>query len=354
MRRSIAALLSICIAPAVGAAQKSPADGAVAQAGAAAPPALYSRETPLAITLTTNIGQLRHDRGDKAPWRAATLTITDSAGKAVVLQARAKTHGMWRLKHCDLPPLRLDVSGNAAKKTELQGMGQPKIVNSCRDSDSYEQLLLSELQAYRAYQLVTPASHRVRLARTTWTDSASGKSPIARYMILMEDPDKMAERLGGKLLKEKGASATDLEPAQGAIALLFEYMISNLDFSFRALHNTELVGLPDGTYLPVVYDFDFSGVVDAPYATVDPQFGVKSVRQRVFRGFCAHRVEYPAAAALFLSKKDSIYALYGDGIGKLMDARRVRETLRFYDEFFETISSPRRAERLFDSCVGAR
>jgi len=354
----------VCVAmlsamPGLSAAQAAPAKEKakkekVKQAGDVAPPAVFAREAPLPITLTTNIGQLRSDRADKAPWRAATITMADDAGKPITLTARAKTHGVWRLKHCNFPPLRLDIVGDAGKTTELQGMGQPKIVNFCRDQDIYDQLLLSEFQAYRVYQQLTPTSHHVRLLHTTYVDSASGKMHATRYSILVEDPNKMAERLGGKLLKEKGASPTDLEPGPAAIALLFEYMIGNTDFSFRGLHNTELVAMPDGTYLPVVYDFDFSGVVDAPYATVDAQFGVKSVRDRVFRGFCAHRDAFPAAALLFQQKKDAIYALYRDEIGKLMDKGRVDQTLRFFDKFYEDIETPRQANRLFDGCVGQR
>jgi hypothetical protein len=352
------------VVPAVAAAQEATAKvkekgkdkdkdkDKVKQAGEAGPPAVFAREAPLAITLTTNIGQLRDDRADKAPWRTATITLTDDSGKPATLPARAKTHGVWRLKHCNMPPLRLDIKGNASKSTELQGMGEPKIVNFCRDQDSYEQLLLSELQAYRVYHLLTPASHQVRLLRTTYVDSASGKTHATRYSILVEDPNKMAERLGGKMLKEKGAGPTDLEAGPAAIALLFEYMIGNTDFSFRGLHNTELVAMNDGTLVPVVYDFDFSGVVDAPYATVDAQFGVKSVRDRVFRGFCAHREAFPAAAQLFQQKKDAIYALYHDEIGKLMDSGRVDQTLRFFDKFYESIETPRQANRVFDGCVG--
>jgi hypothetical protein len=352
-----AAMLSAT--PALLAAQAAPAKEKakkekVKQAGDAAPPAVFARTTPLAITLTTNIGQLRSDRADKAPWRSATITMADDAGKPVTLTARAKTHGVWRLKHCNIPPLRLDIVGDAGKTTELQGMGEPKIVNFCRDQDGYDQLLLSELQAYRIYPLLTPMSHHVRLLRTTYVDSASGKMHATRYSILIEDPNKMAARLGGRLLKEKGASPTDLEPGPTAIALLFEYMIGNTDFSFRGLHNTELVGREDGTFLPIVYDFDFSGVVDAPYATVDAQFGVKSVRDRVFRGFCAHRDAFPAAALLFQQKKEAIYALYHDEIGKLMDRGRVDQTLHFFDKFYEDIETPRQANRLFDSCIGQR
>src|SRR6266542_6090889 len=39
--------------------------------------AFYSSSEPLEITLTTNIKKIRGDKGDKAPWRPATLTYTE-------------------------------------------------------------------------------------------------------------------------------------------------------------------------------------------------------------------------------------------------------------------------------------
>lgn len=320
----------------------------------ALPSPLYASETPLAITFTTNIRQLRGDKADKSPWRWATIGVANDAGTTISLRARTKTHGVWRLKNCDLPPLRLDVLDSAKKRTPLHNIGHPKVVNVCRNSDRYDQLVLSELQLYRAYRLLTATSHQVRLLRTSYVDSASGKVHATRYSFLIEDPDRMAARLGGRLLEQKGAQPYDLEPATAALALLFEYFIANTDFSVPHLHNTELIGMQDGSYALVAYDFDFSGAVNAPYATADKQFGIRSVRQRTFRGYCAHREWFPQAAALFLSKKDAIYALYRDDVGKLMDRDVVDATLRYFDEFYESIATPRRAEQLFGNCIGPR
>ena len=122
------------------------------------------------------------------------------------------------------------------------------------------------------------------------------------------------------------------------------------------VHNGELIMKSDGSpALPVAYDFDFSGAVNAPYATVDPRLPVKYVRQRLFRGYCVLAPHYPAAIALFQQKKAAIYALYADAIGKLLDPQIVKETLEYFDEFYDTIKSPRDAERgLLSSCVGPR
>ncbi|MEO7455694.1 MAG: hypothetical protein ABIY52_05485 [Gemmatimonadaceae bacterium] len=327
-----------------------------AKADSLKPPPLFTSEKPLVVTFTTNVKQLRDDKGDTSPYRAATMTYTGDDGKPVVVPMRAKTHGIWRLKHCDFPPVRLNISNKDAKGTVFHDAEKPKFVSTCKDRDSYEQLVLQEMQLYRIYQLLTPVSHRVRTLRVSYADSASGKVEATRYGFIFEDPDKLADRFNGKMLKTKGAGPDDLDPEQSGLVYLFQYLIGNTDFSFNGLHNGEMILRPDGSpLLPVAYDFDFSGAVNAPYATVDPRLAVKRVRDRLFRGYCAHSAELPLAAGKFLAKKDAIYALYHDDLGKLMDERVVRETLAWYDDFFDAISTPRKLEQTVTSqCVGNR
>ncbi len=320
-------------------------------------PPLFSSDTPLAITITTNIKQLRHDRNDKAPYRSATVSYVGDDGKTVTVPIRVKTHGIWRLKNCDLPPLRLNISNKETKHTLFYDLQKPKLTSPCRDNDGYEQYVLQEMQLYRIYQVITPVSHRVRALRVTYVDSASGKTQgQPRYAFLFEDPDELADRFGGKMLKTKGAGPSDLDEDQAAITYLFQYLIANTDFSFAGLHNGELIIKPDGSaLLPVAYDFDFSGAVNARYATVDPSLRVKRVRERLYRGYCVLAPQNPAAIALFQQKKSAIYALYRDDVGKLLEPGIVKETLEYFDEFYDAIKTQRDAERyVFDSCLGRR
>jgi hypothetical protein len=317
-------------------------------------PPLFERETPLAVTLTANLGRLRADKDTNAPWRTGALSYT-AEGRQVVVPMRVRTRGIWRLKNCHFPPLRLDFAGKEAKNTLLAQLGKPKLVNYCRDTDTYEQYVLQEHQLYRIYQLLTPVSYRVRLLRVAYVDSASRDTSATRYAILAEDPDHLARRLGGLVMKAKGARPSDLEAPPLALAYLFQYMIGNTDFSFNGLHNTQLVATPDGQILPVAYDFDYAGAVNATYATPDPVLRMRNVRQRKFRGPCAIAAEYPKLLPLFHEKKDAIYALYRDEIGRLMDERRMKETLEYFDEFYEMIATPESAQRSFlNECVGPR
>ena len=315
-------------------------------------PQFFASETPLALTLTLNIRQLRKDRGATAPYRPATMSYVDSAGAVVTVPMRARTRGIWRLKNCDFPPLRIKVSDKASKKTLFHDLGEPMLVNFCRNTDGYEQYILQEFMLYRIYQLLTPASHHVRLVKVAYTDSATGKVEATRYGFISEDPAQVAERMGGAILKEKGADSDDLDAPRSAIAFLFQYMIGNTDFSFGGLHNAELIRTSTGDIYPIAYDFDYAGAVNASYAAPDPRLRIKSVRERQFRGYCAFNAEYPKALPLFTEKRSAIYALYADPLGQLLSQRTVKETLSYFDDFYKDIQTPKDAQRkVFDDCV---
>jgi hypothetical protein len=327
--------------------EKAAADFAKSITRGKASEAFFASSQPLEVTLTTNIRRIRGDKSDKAPWRPAVLTYTDAEGKKVSIPTEIRTRGIWRLNNCEFPPLRLNFKGESTKGTLLQGLDRPKLVNYCRNTDDYEQYILEEMQLYRIYNLLTPASHRARLLQLTYADSASGKTHAKRAAVLVEEPEVMAARVGGPIVNLKGAVARDLDPYHDALVGVFQYFIGNTDYSIYALHNVELVSQQSGEIIPVPYDFDFSGVINANYASTSPDLPIQRVRDRLFKGYCRSQEDYEKVFALFNLKKDQIYALYQDSIGSLLKPKLVEETLKYYDEFYKTISDPKRASREF-------
>ena len=90
----------------------------------------------------------------------------------------------------------------------------------------------------------------------------------------------------------------------GARYALFQHMIGNHDWSMRAgpvgkecCHNAELIGPPrPATLIPIPYDFDFSGLVDAPYAT--PPEGIPIDRRPAAHSTAAIASTMPQALAV--------------------------------------------------------
>jgi hypothetical protein len=317
----------------------------------------FESEEPLPITLTLNIKRIRGDKDDNAPWRDATITYTPpGATTPEVLPLKLKTHGIWRLNHCDFPPIRLDFSKDNTKKTIFAGLNKPKLTNFCRDDDTYEQYVLQELQAYRIYWAITHTSHAVRALRITYVDSASGKPLTTRYAFIAEDPGRMTARLGGKILEIKGAGPDDMQMGPMVVTSLFEYFIGNTDYSMGGLHNIELFTRTDGTDpVPVARDFDFAGLVNTRYATPDYRLHIRTVRDRLFRGYCAPDSSFAKAFALFDAKKGAIYALYHDKIGALLQPKIVEESIKYFDDFYKTIDNPKDAKHdIIEACLGKR
>jgi hypothetical protein len=126
-------------------------------------------------------------------------------------------------------------------------------------------------------------------------------------------------------------------------------LIGNTDFSPIAgadnecCHNYVLFGNDIDSMIAVPYDFDQSGFVDAPYAAPNPRFGIRSVRQRVYRGRCVNNEHVPASLRRFRDRRDSIYALVNEQEGLQSS---VRENLvRYIDDFYELINNPKDVER---------
>jgi hypothetical protein len=93
------------------------------------------------------------------------------------------------------------------------------------------------------------------------------------------------------------------------------------------------------------YDFDFSGLVNASYATPDPQLGTESVTTRVYRGFPREVAELKEMADFFRSKKDAMYGEINNS--KFLDNRSKKDMIGYLDEFYKDIANEKNLKILF-------
>ena len=323
--RGLAALAAAALWPAHGAAQTR----------------LFRSDSVLSVTLRADFRSLFRDRDTtKKVWRDATLTYAESGGP-VTIPVRMHTRGIWRLKNCDDPPIRLDFGDSTVRGTLFKGLHHPKLVVPCLNGSAYDQYLLQEYAIYRVLRLVTPVSLAARLLRVTLQDQ-NGRTTQTRYAFITEDPERLARRLGGILDNSGGISPRDLASSQAGLLLLFQYFIGNTDWSLQTLHNATAILVQD-TIFPLPWDFDMSGAVDASYARPDPRLPIRSVRERVWVWHCMSAAELEPAFARFEALRDSITALYAT-IPDLAPHERQR-TLSYYDDFYKAIADRERFER---------
>ena len=313
-------------------------------------PKLFSSDSLIQFTLTTNLRAITRARSGAPRYHTAKLTYSDTGSAPITIPLRVRGRGHWRRANCEMPPILLNFWTDSSKKTLFARLDRGRLVVHCRNSDAYEQYVLQEFQLYRIYNLLTPLSHRARLAHVRYVDSASGRELAARHAFILEDDDEMAERNGGRNVELKGARVGDLDPHTDALVGVFQYLIGGTDWSVAGLHNIQLVSLPNAVVHAVAYDFDWSGAVNASYAKPDYRLPITGVRQRLWRGYCAPPEQFARVFALFNEKKPAIYALYSDHLGRRMNPDVARRTLEYFDDFYETINDPRRAADLVRSC----
>ncbi len=314
--------------------------------------ALFATDELLEFTLVANFDAISRDRDSLSTKRfTGVLTVKDTAGDDRHIPVQLRTRGHFRLasRNCRFVPLRIDFPDSMRKGTPFAGQEDIKLGTHCQSNDRYETYTRREYLAYRIFNELTEKSLRARLARGTYVDSASGKTVDTRTALFIENEDDVAKRMGAKIREIRRALFADVDRNTLVTVLIFEYLIGNTDWSLSALHNMRLAQTADFTYYPLAYDFDFSGLVDAQYASVSPLIGTKNVKERVYRGPCLKPEELVPMAQKFSSAKGAILAQVNAVPG--FAERDIKQATEYLEQFFKITEDPRRFKRVFiDDC----
>jgi len=315
---------------------------------------LFGSDEPLEFTLTADFKAAFKSRDTvKVKTTKATLTVNDSSGAPVVLPVEIATRGHFRLRNdiCNFPPIRLIFPKEGLKGTPFAGQKALKLGTHCQTRDKeYSEYPVREHAAYEMLNMMTDASFQSRLAKVTYVPTGDEKEAVTKLGLLIEDESDMAKRNAGRITTVRGGTFNDMDPSQMALVSVFAYFIGNTDWSLYSLHNIRLVSTSDGRYMPVPYDFDWSGVVATRYAKPDPRLGTKTVQERLFRGPCLTPAALAPVLAKFTDHKADIKALYTRL--PLDDGYRKR-TFDYQEEFYHVIGDPRQVKReIIEPCAG--
>ena len=322
----------------------------VGSGAAAAPPSaptpLFASDAPIHVMIKGPMSSLASNHAEIA--RPATMTV-DSVTYPITLSPR----GIFRKANCDFPPLRVELTTPAPPGSLFHHQHRLKLTAFCKKSEAFQQKILLEYAAYRLYNLMTPLSFRARLANIDYLDE-TGRPYISRVGFFVEDIDDVARRNGLTVAKMGSLIPMQtIDPVSGARFALFEDMISNYDWSMRAAprgeeccHNGRLLaGGPGGLFTPVPYDFDYSGLVDAPYSTPPEGFPIDNVRQRNYRGYCSHLAQARAFAAQLSPRRAEFLGLFASIPG--LDPRTQTRAASYIQGFFNDVDSG----KIFRNCV---
>ncbi len=299
---------------------------------------LFHETAPLVFTLTSNFKVIDKDRNpDSHTEYPGTLMVEGQGNRPLSVTLSARGHFRRMARNCRAVPLKVEFSGRDAAGSVFDGQSSLKLGTGCERNDEYDQITLREYLTYRLFNAVTPQSFRARLARGTYMQTDSDKPLATRYAIFLEHQNDVARRMGGRIVEIPRVEFKTLEAETLTRMMLFEYMLGNTDFSIYALHNVVIVQTPDKILWPVPYDFDMSGLVNAPYANADPRLRIASVTERLYRGPCRTVEEFDKAAAPFRAHRQEILAEVAD-MKELEPQHRARMKV-YLDDFFKDIET---------------
>ena len=298
--------------------------------------ALFASHDVLDLALAADFVGLKADRGLETEYRPAVLTVNTGADLPLPIEIRVKTRGRFRLANCRFPPLRIKFPRGSTAGTTFEGEEELKLVCHCREGEGDEQDVLEEYLAYRTYNTLTDKSFRVRLARITYIDTRGAEDPITRYAFFIEHKESVARRLDAVAVSDSGVDPSRLSADTAARMALFQFMVGNVDWDVRRAHNVELLRTKEGPYIPLPYDFDFTGIVAPDYASADEDSDPGTKSDRTYRGFCHPSTDFSVLYSKFLELRPEIEDIYRELEGLQEDNRRA--ALDYLDGFFSIIS----------------
>ncbi len=265
-------------------------------------------EIELELDMDTLMGRKKTDT-----YTHGRITFERGKKQTMSIPVNVRARGKFRRMKCSFPPLKLKFKKSDLAAHGLNEFNELKLVTHCLDEkEMSKELILREYLVYKMFNLLTPYSFRVQLAKVTYVDTGKKGKKIKSWGILIEDEEDLAQRIGGKKVNRMGVKADSLDTYQENLVSLFQFMISNADWSILLNRNVQLVEMPKGNFLMVPYDFDYSGVVAAPYARPSVELSQSSIRQRVFMGHADTVEELLPAAQYLLSKQAEIQELIDD------------------------------------------
>ena len=316
---------------------------------------LFDSEDPVSIQIVAPLKSLKKQRGDDPQWLQGQVIVKGTDGENKTLDVKLKARGNFRRqqKTCPFPPFWLNFKKDQVAGTVFEGQDRLKVVSHCRErAKNFESYIYREYLAYKTYNLVTDKSFRVRLASINYQDTESKYRKEAQVGFFIEHVETFERRHQAKLIKERYVIPSLYDEHDRCLAEIFQYFVSNTDFTFvssrdECCHNGKPFLFEDGSrkHLPVAYDFDLAGLVNAPYAKINPalkKWGVKKVTDRFYRGLRVSDEILEETLSLYKMKRPEIYALW-ENFEPLNDKHRL-EALDFIDAFYEIIEDPKKVQ----------
>jgi|SRR5579863_695580 len=306
--------------------------------------ALFSEQKPLDMSLKISISRIKDAKKDSV-YLTHKLYYRSSPGPYDSLSVDLKGRGNFRYRECYFPPLWIKIKSKDAKGTVFEGNKKLKLVLPCYTRESGNTLIIKEFLCYKLYEQITPYSFQTRLTNIDLTEERGRKNKTFKIKgILIEDMNKIASRLQARPLANVRINPAALNDTSTMRFELFQFMISNTDWSAVFQHNAKLIVQGTDKYVSLIYDFDMSGLVNAPYAVVSEingeKLNINSVTERYYRGYCHSPDVMEFVRREFISKEEKLMAIPDQLKGELSD-KEIKGIKEYLREFFIILKDDR-------------
>ncbi len=307
---------------------------------------LFSSDEVLQIKLTGNVRDALGDRSKNPKYYDFSVVYQEENGTEASAPVRVRTRGHFRKdkSNCGTPPLLLNFTNkNQTESSLFYNRDKVKLVMPCK-GDEY---VVREYLIYKLYNLITPRSFRARLVKVTLDDSIRKKTTGPFYGVLLEEEESVAKRNGMKPVEPKMLKPHQADSESFLTMAVFQYMVGNTDWSTQYRQNLKFLVKEDNDLpVPVPYDFDHAGLVDAPYAQPAEELQMRSVTERRYRGYCATDMTvFDPVFAKFKSLKQEFYKVYSSCT--MLDAKFIKSATKFLDDFYATLDNPKAVQKDF-------
>lgn len=311
----------------------------------------FQRDSILDLIITTDSKQLIKKKFEEN-WQPISLEFATTDNQPKIYNAKIRTRGNIRKKICYYPPLKLKFN-----KEWLTGKGLDstfndlKLVIGCKKGTYYTKLVLKEYLTYQLYAALTDYSFNTQLVSLKIIDSKEDRETIETIGFLIENQDEMASRFNGRCTKPKIMRSKSIDTKQWAFLCLFEYMIGNTDWAMPNSHNIRyIVTRTANKAIPIAYDFDYSGIVNALYATHRESIDLEEITTRYFLGSCKIEDQFEQHIPLFLNKKETLYRIINEF--NFLTLKERRGITKYLDEFYRVLSQPKSFKRnILNKCI---
>jgi hypothetical protein len=300
---------------------------------------LFENQEPLEMRMQYSIKNVKKHTNDST-YMSSVLYFKNELSVWDSLQIKLRARGNNRRENCYYVPIRLKLSHLDTKGTLFEGHKKLKVVLPClieADNDDY---VIKEFMVYKLYEIVSPVYFKTRLASIDFTEEKGQRTKKNELKgILIEDIDNVATRLHGNELKRRipPLEQDDLASIQNAF---FQFLIGNTDFSTRFLHNGKLIVI--GTrIIPIPYDFDMSGLVNASYAVVSNiqtvTVDITEVTERVYKGYKRDVLLFNQVRKEFIDHKPKMFEVINNLEIYFKDRNQFLRAKAYVTEFFEIL-----------------